>query len=84
MSGRSSLNTGAYGNQFPSGSRKYRHIERVIGGGRTTGFYKYYYNGDSNVHPLIDPQYTPSFALPLKQGGYTTAVVGKWHLKRLY
>ena len=80
VSGRSSLNTGAYVNQFPGGSRTNKYIERVISRGRTTGFYKYYYNGDSNVHPLIDPQYTPSFALPLKQGGYTTAVVGKWHL----
>ena len=74
MSGRSSLNTGAYGNLFPNS------LDRVVGKGRTTGFYKYFYKTDPLIAPFVDPQYTPSFALPLKQGGYTTAVVGKWHL----
>ena len=74
VSGRSSLNTGAYGNQFPS------RLDRVVSGGRTTGFYTYFYRTDSSIAPFVDPQYTPSFALPLKQEGYTTAVVGKWHL----
>ena len=80
VSGRDPLNTGAYANQFPSGSRSESYFHRVVNQGRTTGFYKYFYHGDSSIHPFIDPQYTPSFALPLKQAGYTTAVVGKWHL----
>ena len=80
VSGRSSLNTGFYANDFPNGSRRKADSGRVIKRGRTTGFYKYFYNGDSNIHPFMDPQYTPSFALPLKQEGYTTAVVSKWHL----
>ena len=70
VSGRSSLNTGAYVNQSHT----------VVSGGRNTGFYKYFYRTDPSIVPFIDPQYTPSFALPLKQGAYTTAVVGKWHL----
>ena len=74
MSGRSALNTGAYANQLPSS------LDRVVSGGRTTGFYKYFYKTDPLIAPFVDLQYTPSFALPLKQGGYTTAVVGKWHL----
>ena len=76
VSGRASLNTGAYGNQFPDGGNPNRVVDKE----RTTGFYKYFYEGDSSIYPFIDPQYTPSFALPLKQAGYTTAVVGKWHL----
>ena len=76
VSGRASLNTGAYTNQFPNGGVP----DRVVSEGRTTGFYKYFYGGDSSIYPFIDPQYMPSFALPLKQAGYTTAVVGKWHL----
>ena len=78
VSGRASLNTGAYANHFPGGSR--RGVDRVVNQGRTTGFYKHFYRNDSSIHPFIDTQYTPSFALPLKQAGYTTAVVGKWHL----
>ena len=74
VSGRYSLNTGAYYNV----SHNSRH--RKVGKGRTTGFYKYFYNGDSSIVPFIDPQYTPSFALPLQQADYQTLVVGKWHL----
>ena len=33
---------------------------------------------------FLDPQYLPSFALPLRQAGYATAVVGKWHGKAKY
>ena len=80
VSGRTSLNTGAYANEFPRGSRIDGYFNKAKNQGRTTGFYKYFYDGDSSVHPLIDTQYTPSFALPLKQAGYTNAVVGKWHL----
>ncbi len=80
VSGRASLNTGAYANQFPAGSRRKQYLSRVVNQQRTTGFYKYFYDGDSSIHPSIDPQYMPSFALPLKQAGYTTAVIGKWHL----
>ena len=80
LSGRASLNTGAYNNEFPGGSRRNKDFHRVKNQGRTTGFYKYFYDGDSSIHPFIDTQYTPSFALPLKQAGYTNAVVGKWHL----
>ena len=79
VSGRYPLNTGAYANQFPDGSRSEPFFHRVVNQGRTTGFYKYFYD-DSSIHPFIDTQYTSSFALPLKQAGYTTAVVGKWHL----
>ena len=74
VSGRYSLNTGAYGNEYPA------NVNRGVDKWRTTGFYKYFYRTDPVIAPFIDPQYTPSFALPLKQGGYTTAVVGKWHL----
>ena len=80
VSGRASLNTGAYNNEFPDGDRRSKYLHRVKNQGRTTGFYKYFYDGDSSIHPFIDTQYTPSFALPLKQAGYTNAVVGKWHL----
>ncbi len=77
VSGRASLNTGAYANQFPDGSRSKPYFHRVVNQGRTTGFYKYFYGGDSNIHPFIDTQYTSSFALPLKHAGYTNAIVGK-------
>ncbi len=80
VSGRDPLNTGAYANESPSGGRSEPYFHRVVNQGRTTGFYKYFYRGDSNIHPFTDAQYTSSFALPLKQAGYTTAVVGKWHL----
>ena len=80
VSGRSALNTGAYANEFPSGSRVQKRLNRVVSDGRATGFYKYFYKGDSSIHPFIDPQYTPSFALPIRDAGYSTAVVGKWHL----
>ena len=74
VSGRYGLNSGAYGNEFPGGS------SRLTKSGRTTGFYQYVYNNDHATPPLVDTQYTPSFALPLQQVGYATAVVGKWHL----
>ena len=80
VSGRDPLNTGAYANEAPTGSRSKPFFDRVVNQGRTTGFYKYFYGGDSSIHPFIDPQYTPSLASPLKQASYTTAIVGKWHL----
>ena len=85
VSGRYALNTGAYANQFPGGDsniRTRKYLNRVVAGerGRTSGFYKYFYKDDPAIHPFVDPQYTPSFAIPLKHAGYTTAVVGKWHL----
>ena len=80
LSGRNSINTGANYNAFPHGSRDDKRMRMVKDQGRTTGFYKYFYKGDSSIHPFIDTQYTPSFAFPLKQRDYTTAVVGKWHL----
>ena len=80
LSGRAAVNTGAYNNEFPGGSRRSKYLHRVKNQGRTTGFYKYFYDGDSSVHPFIDTRYMPSFALPLKQADYTNAVVGKWHL----
>ena len=80
LSGRSALNTGAYANEFPYGSRTQKYLNRVVSDGRATGFYKYFYKGDSNIHPFIDLQYTPSFALPIRDAGYSTAIVGKWHL----
>ncbi len=76
LSGRAAINTGAYWNQYPKGGV----VNRIADEGRTTGFYKYFNDGDSSIYPFIDTQYTPSFALPLKQAGYTNAVVGKWHL----
>ena len=74
VSGRYALNTGAYRNYFPD------RYDRNVNGGRVTGFYRYFYKGDSKIAPFIDTQYTPSFALPLKDAGYATAIVGKWHL----
>ena len=80
MSGRYSLNTGAYINE-PVHFGRYKHRSKPVVKveGRNTGFYKHFYKTNFRF-PLIDPQYTPSFVQPLKQGDYTTAFVGKWHL----
>ena len=41
-------------------------------------------NVESHESIFFDPQYLPSFAIPLRQAGYATALAGKWHGKSEY
>ena len=98
MSGRYVLNTGAHANKYMfDGYFDKRHSYYLDGRfhvkkGRASGFYDNArhssiwdaFSPSSMIYPVLDVQYTPSFALPLKQAGYATAIVGKWHISNYF